>query len=266
MKSILKKINGWLFSFGLDGLKFFRAIKNLPYFFRSLFLIKRSLNASEVIKRNWPITTLYPQLTDFRDSGGTSSGHYFHMDLYVASKIFRIKPNNHLDIGSRIDGFVAHVACFMEVTVGDIRLNPYKIPNMNFMQVDLMKMPDNNINQFCSISCLHALEHFGLGRYGDSIDVLGYKKGFANIVKLLESEGILYFAVPIGPQRIEFNAHRVFNITTVLELASNEGLELIDFAYVDDKGKLYTGIALDEYDILRNFGCNFGCGIFTFKN
>jgi hypothetical protein len=28
-----------------------------------------------------------------------------------------------------------------------------------------------------SLSCLHALEHFGLGRYGDPIDPRGHEKG-----------------------------------------------------------------------------------------
>lgn len=35
--------------------------------------------------------------------------------------IFDSSPQRHLDVGSRIDGFVAHVASFREIEVIDIR-------------------------------------------------------------------------------------------------------------------------------------------------
>ena len=56
----------------------------------------------------------------FADSG-IASGHYFHQDLLVARKIFQHNPQKHVDIGSRTDGFVAHVATFREIEVFDIR-------------------------------------------------------------------------------------------------------------------------------------------------
>ena len=75
-----------------------------------------------------------------------------------------------------------------------------------------MLLPNDLINYYDSISSLHAIEHFGLGRYGDPIDYYGFEKAIDNISKLLEISGHFYFSVPIGPQRIEFNAHRVFSI------------------------------------------------------
>jgi len=60
-------------------------------------------------------------LDDRFDQSGTASGHYFHQDLLVASRIFINNPEKHVDIGSRIDGFVAHVASFREIEVFDIR-------------------------------------------------------------------------------------------------------------------------------------------------
>ena len=67
-----------------------------------------------------------------------------------------------------------------------------------------------------SLSCLHALEHFGLGRYGDPVDYDGYLKGFDNLYRILKPGGRLYFSVPMGPQRIEFDAHRVFSMAYLL--------------------------------------------------
>jgi hypothetical protein len=115
-----------------------------------------------------------------------------------------------------------------------------------------------------SLSCLHALEHFGLGRYGDPIDYDGHLKGFLNIYKMLKKSGIFYFSVPIGCQRIEFNAHRVFSIEYLLDMFENK-FELISFSYVDDKGDLHKNISLNKTLISNNCGCNYGCGIFELK-
>jgi hypothetical protein len=79
--------------------------------------------------------------------------------------------------------------------------------------------PDEKYKNYCdSISSLHAIEHFWLGRYGDRIDINGYIKGLNTIYWMLKKWGIFYFSVPIGPQRIEFNAHRVFSLKYLVEL------------------------------------------------
>ena len=56
-------------------------------------------------------------LSDYADSAGTVKGHYFHQDLLVARLIHEHNPKRHIDIASRIDGFVAHVASFREIEV-----------------------------------------------------------------------------------------------------------------------------------------------------
>jgi len=45
---------------------------------------------------------------------GSASGHYFHEDLLVARRIHKRNLRRYIDVGSRIDGFVAHVASFRE--------------------------------------------------------------------------------------------------------------------------------------------------------
>ena len=76
------------------------------------------------------------------------------------------------------------------------------------------------------MSCLHVLEHFGLGRYGDPIDPNGYKTGFANLASLLRPGGRFYLSTPIGRERVEFNANWVFDPATLLRLADAQGLWL----------------------------------------
>ena len=73
------------------------------------------------------------------------------------------------------------------------------------------------------------LEHLGLGRYGDPIDPTGYKNGFANLARLLCPGARFYLSTPIGQERVEFNANWSFDPRTILELASDHGLQLDKF-------------------------------------
>jgi hypothetical protein len=201
---------------------------------------------------------------DLNDEGGVASGVYFNQDLFVAQKIFEQKPVWHLDIGSRIDGFVAHVASYREIEVMDIRKVNASVKNIVFLQKDLMN-DDKTFHNYCdSLSCLHVLEHFGLGRYGDTLDVDGHKKGLVNLAKMLKKDGVAYISIPIGKQRIEFNAHRVFSIQYLLDLFE-EYFEIQSFSYVDDCGILFKEIPLTKEMIENNCKCNFGCGIFILK-
>jgi len=189
------------------------------------------------------------------------SGAYFHQDLFVANKIYKNNPTRHIDIGSRTDGFVAHMAVFREIELFDIRSQNSKVDNIVFKQADLMNLPNELINYCDSISSLHAIEHFGLGRYGDPIDYNGHVKAIENISKILKSNGKFYFSVPIGPQRIEFNAHRVFNLGYLINLLEPKFI-IENFSYVNDKGLLFKNANLSTDQIKSNFNCHYGCGIF----
>jgi len=182
----------------------------------------------------------------------------------MAQKIYQSRPGHHLDIGSRTDGFVAHLAVFMEVEVMDIRPISNQVTNIKFIQADLTSSNFSLFEYTSSISCLHAIEHFGLGRYGDPIDLDGHKKGLNNIYQSLKPDGIFYFSAPMGPTRIEFNAHRVFSLKYLLNLFIDK-YEIISFSYVDDVGDLKRDPDLNESNIDLNFGCTYGCALFVLK-
>jgi len=217
-------------------------------------------------------STIFPSVHDlrvYRDMNGAAGvmrGHYFHQDLLVAQDIFRRNPRNHIDVGSRIDGFVAHVASFREITVFDIRPpSAPNVPGISFEQADVSS-PDFAPRQTAdSVSCLHALEHFGLGRYGDPIDFDGWRKGLLGLRRLTEPGGILYLSLPTSKQqRIEFNAQRVFSIPFTLSvLEPHFRVERLDF--VDDSGNLH--IDQDPYDRLgqASFDAHYGCAIWTMR-
>jgi hypothetical protein len=206
------------------------------------------------------ITHTYPILGDFEKQAGTATGHYFHQDLLVATLIKQANPRRHIDVGSSIEGFVAHVASYREIEVLDIR--PLQISGHNqirFVQSDLMTADQSLIGICDSLSCLHALEHFGLGRYGDPIDPNGHLKGFYNLSKMIQSGGTLYISFPIGKPGVHFNAHRIFHPKDILEWSKNL-FQLIRFDFVDDDGNLHPDASLTPHPIL-----NYGCGIYTLR-
>jgi SAM-dependent methyltransferase len=174
-----------------------RSIRGLGPFFRNYRAIHRQAAKS---RGEFPFRNLSPCLDDRFKAGGVASGHYFHQDLHVAQLIFRNQPRRHVDVGSRVDGFVAHVASFRPIEVLDIRPMRSTIPNIISRQADVMAEPFPLETCCDSLSCLHALEHFGLGRYGDPVDYYGYQRGWRNLHRMLEPGGKLYFSVPIGPQ------------------------------------------------------------------
>ena len=249
MIKILKKINHLLNIFGL----------NLKKLISLIYLPKFIIDYVKFICILKKFVSMNPVLTDFFENAGNARGHYFHQDLLVSQFIFKDNPINHLDIASRIDGFVAHVASFRKIDVADIRKLNNKVDNIAFTQIDFMSNNSNN-KKYHSISCLHAIEHFGLGRYNDPIDIDGHLKGFKNILNLLEKKGKLYISFPISNYpRIEFNAHRVFHPEDIFNWKGSKNLELLRFDYVDDFGEL---IKSSRTDCIKN--TKYGCGIYTF--
>lgn len=216
----------------------------------------------EWLKKGGEITRAFPILTDYQDSAGRASGHYFHQDLLVASLIHANNPARHIDVGSRIDGFVAHVAAFREIEVIDIRpLESTEHPNIKFLQMDLMSDAGHEITD--SLSCLHAIEHFGLGRYGDPVCIDGHVQGIENLVKMVKPGGDFYISFPIGRKdEVHFNAHRILDPRTILDIpAIRDQMRLRRFDYVSDDGALHKDREIAE--AVGRF--HFGCGIYWFE-
>ena len=260
MKPFFKKIYKTSVAYGFDPKKLINSIRDRrnSAFISEMKEFLRQKGSDDTFK--WG--KVYPVLNEKSEEGGTMKGAYFHQDLYVARQIFISNPLKHLDIGSRVDGFIAHVASFREVEMIDIRPIHSKVYNIIFKQADLMNLPEEMINYCDSVSSLHAIEHFGLGRYSDPIDYYGHLKGIENITKILKQGGIFYFSVPIGPQRVEFNEQRVFSLEYLVKILS-PSYYIKSFSYVTDKGDFVENAELTEKSIQSNFSCWYGCGIFT---
>lgn len=239
--------------FGIDVFKLGIALREMPRYMIDLYRFKQESKGSVTFGR------LYPCLGDRQAAAGGASGHYFHQDLYFARRIFGHGPPRHVDVGSRIDGFIAHLLVFRDVEVLDIRPMRSSVAGLLFRQGDATTMSAYRDGELPSVSCLHAAEHFGLGRYGDPLDPRGHEKLIKSLIRVTAPGGRIYFSVPVsGRERVEFNAHRVFAPETILGLF--EGCRLVDFALVDDAGDLIEPAPLSLAQTQR-----FGCGLFTFE-
>lgn len=247
----------WIMSIqlGIDPRKTIRSLRGMPRYVRDIFRF-RSSDTGRV--------ELLPCLHDWHQEGegGMTKEEYFWQDLVVARMIFEANPERHVDIGSRVDGFVAHVASFRELEVFDFRPITTQIPGVTFRQADLTK-PLEGMAGYCdSLSCLNALEHFGLGRYGDPIDAKGFELGFVNMAGLLKKNGVFYLSVPIGIDRVEFNANRVFDPRVIVNLAVENSLQLSALTAIHPEGTI-KAVALDKVQFSDLASQRYALGIFT---
>jgi hypothetical protein len=258
LKRFLVKIH-WILSsqFGLDPLIIVKSFRGLPRFIKEWFEFRKNYLGP---------MNLMPCLNDWYAEGGTTKNEYFWQDLLVARWIFEAKPQRHVDVGSRVDGFVAHVASFRDIEVFDVRPINTQIPGIVFKQADLMCIDGlpSSVNGYCdSLSCLHAIEHFGLGRYGDPIDPIGYERGIANMALLLKPGGKFYLSTPIGRERVEFNANRVFNPSSLILFAKCHGLRLQKLTVIDNSGEpREVQVNPETMHVLAE--SNYNLGIFVF--
>lgn len=189
---------------------------------------------------------------------GVATGAYFHQDLWAARIVHQRGIRELTDVGSRIDGFVAHVLPFCRVTYVDIRRPEGNVDGMTFIRgnATALPFPDESLK---TLSCLHVIEHIGLGRYGDEVDPLGHARAAVEIARVLAPGGILILGTPVGRERLCFDAHRIFDPQTVVELFPD--LVLKQFSLIDDAGLRVRRDA--TFEDAR--GCRMGCGLFVFE-
>lgn len=197
---------------------------------------------------------------DDREGGAVIDPHYVACDLWAASEVFQSADLFHVDVGSRVDGFVTHLlAGCCDVVHVDIRPPAFSWPGFTFREDDARTLSTFADASVTSLSCLHAAEHAGLGRYGDAIDAEGMHKVMRSLARVLAPGGRLYFAVPVGRTRVCFNAHRVARASWVCETFANHGLTLESFAAVDDAGRFHAEARPADFE-----GASYACGMFLF--
>ena len=233
-------------------------IRGYRIFFRNLSKYKK-MNKSDRFVRHFGYD--FKCLTDWFDDAGPTNV-YFWQDLWGAQLINKKNPKKHYDIGSRIDGFIANLAgCRDNIVLIDIRPLDAKIPGVDFFQADATSLSGIEDNSVESLSALCSLEHFGLGRYGDPIDPDAWYKAMKSVERVLTEGGDAYISVPIGWERLEYNAHRVFYPQTIID--TFDELTLVEFSSATDEGIEYD-VDIHMYDDEKyNRGRRFGLFHFT---
>ena len=185
--------------------------------------------------------------------------HYVYHPAWAARVIAETKPIRHIDISSTLH-FCSMISAFIPVEFYDYRPADLRLPNLISNHADLAALPFE-CNSVASISCMHVVEHIGLGRYGDHIDPDGDLKAMNELYRVLSPGGNLLFVVPIGHQRIMYNGHRIYSYEQIIR--SFPGLQLLEFTLIPDSWE-DGGMVVSPDDELLNRQV-YGCGCFWFR-
>lgn len=200
----------------------------------------------------------YPCLNDNTGTTGFDRHYVFHTG-WAARILAELKPAKHVDISSSLY-FCTIASAFVPVDFYDYRPAGLNLGNLNSYAGDLLHLPFAD-SAVASLSCMHVVEHVGLGRYGDPMDAEGDLKAIAELKRVLANDGTLLFVVPVGRPRIMFNAHRIYSFEQVV--AYFKGLELLEFSLIPDDERDGGLIRNAAPEMVKNQ--SYACGCFRFK-
>lgn len=204
-------------------------------------------------KERWECLSDKTQGTEF-------DRHYVLHPAWAARKLVEIKPDFHIDISSSLH-FCTIVSAFINVKFYDYRPASLNLSNLESEHADITSLPFSE-NSIKSLSCMHVVEHIGLGRYGDPIDPAGDLKAISELKRVLAPGGYLLFVVPVGKPKIQYNAHRIYSYDQIKNYFND--LQLEEFSLIPDDCKDHKGIIYNakKQDADRQ---SYGCGCFLFK-
>jgi SAM-dependent methyltransferase len=201
--------------------------------------------------------TFFPQIFD-KTFGTGFDRHYVYHTAWAARKVKEYRPEKHIDISSSLY-FAGIVSAFTPVEFYDYRPAVLRLSGLTTGHADLTNLHFAS-DTIHSLSCMHVVEHIGLGRYGDPIDPEGDVKACRELSRVLAPGGRLLFVVPIGGTAlIEFNAHRIYTYELVQALFPT--LQLTEFSYVPEQGP--DGIQEDADPVALKTE-HYACGLFVF--
>lgn len=207
---------------------------------------------------NISFKNIYPSIKDKTITTGFDR-HYVFQTAWAVRKVKEINPSVHTDISSTLF-FCGTLSAFIPVEFYDIRPAAVNLDNLESKKGDLLNLPFPS-NAVQSLSCMHTIEHIGLGRYGDPIDADGDIKAIKELIRVLKPGGHLLFVTPIGKEMmIEFNAHRIYTYEYIIELFKE--LNLKEFSYIYEHEK--DGGIVFNADPTLSKKDHYGCGCFHF--
>lgn len=239
--------------------RFYRRIISYFKYLSGYFIFRRMSRGKKRFRMNW--LNRWPRLSDNTTITGFDR-HYVYHTAWAARIIKKTNPEVHVDISSSLY-FCSMLSAFVQVEFYDYRPASLVLSGLRSERADLTKLffADNSI---ASLSCMHTVEHIGLGRYGDPLDYEGDLKAIGELVRVLAVNGNLLFVVPVGKKAIiQFNAHRVYTKEIIVDTFKSLGLRLKEFTLIpenEDDGGLVTDPS-PRLLSKQKFGC--GCFLFT---
>ena len=187
--------------------------------------------------------------------------HYVYHPAWAIRKVKEINPKRHVDISSTLY-FSAMLSAFYKVNFFDYRPAKIDLSQLESGHQDLTNLSFESGSIF-SLSCMHTVEHIGLGRYGDKIDYDADLKAMNELARVLASKGSLLFVVPIGGKaKIIFNAHRIYTKEMIVKQFTGQGLRLKEFTLIPENEK-DGGLVINPSEELLDKQ-NYACGCFWF--
>lgn len=223
--------------------------KQLPRFFRQW----KAYDALSASPLRW--SDLRPQLFD-ATTVTPFDAHYFYQSAWCARKVASAKPEKHVDIASQIN-LIAPLSAFVNTEFIDFRPLETSLSGLSSRAGTILSLPFPN-RAVSSLSCLHVIEHIGLGLYGDALDPEGTRTACRELQRILAVNGNLYLTTPIGRERVDFNAHRVHAPESILDMFPE--LTLVSFSLVDDNGAF-----IDSADPSSCRSFEYALGLFHFR-
>jgi SAM-dependent methyltransferase len=199
-----------------------------------------------------------PMLFDRTASTGFDRHYVYHVS-WAMRVLARTRPAHHIDVSSSLY-FCGAASAFVPVTFYDYRPADLRLSGLESRAGDLMALPQPTASVE-SLSCMHVIEHIGLGRYGDPLDPDGDLKAIAELKRVLAPGGNLMFVTPTGRPTVRFNAHRIYGYRQILDYFSP--LTLKEFALVPDDPAEGFIIDATEQQADRQ---EYGCGCYWFVN
>lgn len=192
---------------------------------------------------------------DDKNSNTPFDKHYIYHPAWAARVLAKTRPVRHVDISSSL-AFSTLVSAFIPVDFYDYRPALLNLDGLQSNFGDLLQLPFTD-GELQSASCMHVIEHVGLGRYGDPQDPDGDLKAFAELKRVIKTGGDLLLVVPVGKPKIVFNAHRIYGYQQILK--NFGGFQLMEFSLITDFGDPQGMIinAAPELVDQQHYGC--GC-------
>ena len=203
--------------------------------------------------------SIYPCIRD-KTLATSFDRHYIFHTAWAARVLVKTNPNSHVDISSSLY-FCSIVSSFVPVNFYDYRPAILDLPGLTSNHADLSSLPFPN-RSIQSLSCMHVIEHIGLGRYGDLLNPLGDLEAASELCRVLAPGGNLLVVVPVGKPEIYFNAHRVYSYDQVRAMFSN--LLLKEFSLIPDDPQ--DGGIITDATSEQSGQQSYGCGLFWFQN